>query len=184
MAETWIEQIQLPPQLEISDETRKQIWDTRPDLPSKVKVFGKEYNTPRLQRAYGKSYSFSGSVAEAVEPIPEMFQELIDFLNKRYHRNFNMMLINWYRNGKDNIGFHSDDEKQIKKHSPVVTISLGVDRDFVLKNIKTGEKNVYNLKNNQAFTMGGTCQETHKHCLPVRKKITDYRISLTFREFN
>ena len=184
MAKTWIEHFQLPVSLEIGDEMQEEIWGMKPDAPSKVKVFGKEYNTPRLQRAYGKSYSFSGSVAEATEPIPEMFMKIVDFLNKRYHRNFNMMLINWYRDGNDYIGMHSDDEKQLKENSPVVTISLGVERDFVLKNMETNERNVYNLENNSVLTMGGTCQKTHKHGLPVRKKVTDYRISLTFREFS
>tara|TARA_B110000003_G_C16378816_1_gene429608 strand:- start:17 stop:571 length:555 start_codon:yes stop_codon:yes gene_type:complete len=184
MAKTWIEYFRLPVSLEIGDETREEIWGMKPDAPSKVKVFGKEYDTPRLQRAYGKSYSFSGSVAEAAEPIPEMFMKIVDFLNKRYHRNFNMMLINWYRDGNDYISMHSDDENQLKENSPVVTISLGVERDFVLKNMETNERNVYNLENNSVLTMGGTCQKTHKHGLPVRKKVTDYRISLTFREFS
>ena len=70
-----------------------------------------------------------------------------------------MMLINWYRNGNDYIGMHSDDEKQLKENSPVVTISLGVERDFILKNIETKEKSVYNLENNSVLTMGGTAKK-------------------------
>ena len=183
MVKTWIEHLYLPKRLAISDEIRDKIWDMRPNKPSKVKVFGKEYETPRLQRAYGKSYAFSGSIAQASDPIPEMFSEIVNFLNQRYLRNFNMLLINWYRDGNDYISMHSDDEKQIKENSPIVTISLGHTRDFVLKDNLTNERNVFNLENNSILTMGGTCQKTHKHGVPKRTKISDYRISLTFREF-
>ena len=36
---TWIEYFQLPRRLEISDEIREQIWNMRPNNPSKIKVF-------------------------------------------------------------------------------------------------------------------------------------------------
>ena len=47
----------------------------------------------------------------------------------------------------------------------------------------TKKKQTFLLENNSVFVMGGTCQKTHKHGLPKRKKVKDYRISLTFREF-
>ncbi len=94
-----------------------------------------------------------------------------------------MLLINWYRDGNDYIGMHSDDEKQMKAETPVATVSLGTQRDFFLVEKKTKKKQVFKLENNSVFVMGGTCQKTHKHGLPKRKKIKTYRISLTFREF-
>ena len=71
-------------------------------------------------------------------PIP--CQRLIDFFNKRYNTEFNMVLINWHRNGNDYISMHSDNEKEIKKNSPVITLSVGQEREFILQNIKTKSK--------------------------------------------
>ena len=35
---------------------------------------------------------------------------------------------------------HSDNEKEIKKNSPVITLSVGQEREFILQNIKTKSK--------------------------------------------
>lgn len=181
---TWTEYFKLPQNLCFSDEIINEIYNMRPEVKSKIKMFGKDVELPRLQKAYGRSYTFSGAVAEASDPIPELFKNIKEFLDKRYNVNFNMMLINWYRDGNDYIGEHADNEKQIKENTPIITVSLGAERDFVLKEIKTKTRKVYKLESNSVFTMGGTCQKTHKHSLPVRKKVQDYRISLTFRVFS
>ena len=181
---TWVEYFKLPEKLSFSEEVVSKIYNMRPEVKSKIKMFGKEVEIPRLQKAYGRSYAFSGAVAEASEPIPEIFKNIKEFLDKRYNVNFNMMLINWYCDGNDYIGEHSDNEKQIKENTPIITVSLGAERDFVLKDIKTKKRKVYKLENNSVFTMGGTCQKTHKHSLPVRKLVKNYRISLTFRVFS
>ena len=51
-----------------------------------------------------------------------------------------MLLINWYMNGDDYISMHSDDEKQLVNNSPIVSISLGDTRTFILQNNETREK--------------------------------------------
>jgi len=112
-----------------------------------------------------------------------MFINRIDYFNKKYERNFNMLLINWYRNGDDYIGMHSDNEKQLVKNSPVITISLGQERIFVIENKLSKKKEKILLKNNEVFVMGGDFQNKYKHGLPKSKKATNYRISITLREF-
>jgi len=173
----------LPADLKFDDKLVEEIWQMRPSEAHKIRIFGKEYYTPRLQQAYGRDYSFSGTIARSGGPIPLIFQKLLAYLSKRYSSNFNMMLINWYRDGNDYIGMHSDDESQMKVNTPVVTISLGTERDFFLVEKATKNKQTFLLENNSVFVMGGTCQKTHKHGLPKRKMVKDYRISLTFREF-
>jgi alkylated DNA repair dioxygenase AlkB len=180
---SWHEYYNLPAELRFDNDTIEKVWKMRPPGAHKIRVFGKEYFTPRLQQAYGRDYPFSGTIAQCAGPIPEVFNNLLLHLNKKYSSNFNMLLINWYRDGNDYIGMHSDDEKQMKAETPVVTVSLGTQRDFFLVEKKTKKKQVFKLENNSVFVMGGTCQKTHKHGLPKRKKIRTYRISLTFREF-
>ena len=154
----------------------------QPKKPHKINVFGKLCDVPRLQQAYGKSYSFSGTTALA-KPIPDYLQKILIYVNNTLNTNFNMLLVNWYRNGEDYIGMHSDDEREIKKNSSIITLSLGATRPFVLKNKKTKERIIIPLINNSILIMKGDCQKTHKHGLPKRKKIKNFRISITFREF-
>jgi alkylated DNA repair dioxygenase AlkB len=140
------------------------------------------YDTPRLQQAYGKDYAFSGTISKAL-PIPEIFVGLIEYMNMRYSRNFNMLLINWYLTGENYIGMHSDDESKMTPDSPVITISFGSTRDFVLKNKTTNEKIMIPMTNNDVLVMGGKCQKTHRHGVPKRLRVKSPRISVTLREF-
>ena len=179
---SWIERDFLPTNLEFSKFHFGIIMNMRPTKTNKIKLFGKICEMKRLQKVYGIDYTFSGSLHKS-EPIPDFFQDIIEYFNLKYQRNYNMLLINWYRDGNDNISMHSDNEKQIKKDSEIITISLGVERDFILQNIKSKKRYTYSMKNNEYITMGGKCQSEYKHGVPPRKKIKQYRISITLREF-
>ncbi len=180
MAKTWIETYQLPKKLQFTEEDFQFLMSEKPKEKHKIKIFGKEVNIPRFQQAYGRSYKYSGTIAEA-KPIPKIFEKLIAYLNKQYNRKFNMILINWYMNGEDYISMHSDNEKEIVNNSPIVSISLGDTRTFILQNNETREKKKYELKNNNVIVMGGTCQKTHKHGIN-KEKNKGVRINLTVRE--
>ena len=47
------------------------------------------------------------------------------------------MLSNLYRDGNDNIGKHSDDEKDLVDNTLILSISLGSTRDFVFQHKRT-----------------------------------------------
>ena len=178
--ESWIEYDKLPEHLEFTLFHYGILWDMRPEKTKTFKLFGRSCEMKRLQQVYGQDYIFSGKLHKS-KPIPEIFTCLIDYFNKKYSRNYNMILVNWYRNGNDTIGFHADNEKQIKPNTEIITISLGVERDFVIKNKKL--KKVINMEDNSFLTMGGKCQKELKHSVPPRKHITKERISITLREF-
>ena len=83
-------------------------------------------------------------------------------MNDKYKVNFNQILLNWYRDGEDYIGMHSDDESEIIKNTPIITVSLGTTRDFVLQEKEKCEgerkREVIKMEDNMAVVMGGTCQ--------------------------
>ena len=172
----------LPKEAALSSEDVQSLWSMRPARPHQIKFFGKLIDTPRLQQAYGKDYKFSGTVSRGL-PIPQFLRPLMSYLNKRLGVHTNMLLVNWYRDGEDYIGMHSDDEKQVKPGTPVITVSFGVTRDFVLKNKTTKERIVMPVENNSVLVMKPGCQQTHTHGVPKRKRVKDYRISVTLREF-
>ena len=179
---SWIERDVLPKNIEFSKFHFGVIMNMKPKTTTKFKMFGRECEMKRLQKVYGKDYIFSGTIHKS-DPIPEFFYDIIKYFNLKYKRNYNMLLINWYRTGEDNISMHSDNEPQIKKDSEIVTISLGAERDFILQNIKSKKKYTYSMRDNEYITMGGKCQKEYKHGIPVRKGVKNYRISITLREF-
>lgn len=180
---TSFEYFKLPDNIAFSQSQIEEIWNMRPENPHEIKIYGKLIKTPRLQKAYGKDYKFSGTTSISDPMPPQIFDNLIEFLNNKYNSKFNMLLINWYRNGEDYIGYHADDERQIIPNSSILTVSLGVTRDFILKNKETKEKIIYDLESNSVLAMHGTCQKTHKHSVPKRIRVKDYRISITLRQF-
>ena len=105
---TWFDHFRLPDDIQITEDDKEILWTMKPDKPQQITLFGKKMNTPRLQEAFGKSYTFSGSKFESTKPIPELCDRLIKKFNKLYRTEFNMVLINWYRDGDDYISMHSD----------------------------------------------------------------------------
>ena len=51
---------------------------------------------------------------------------------KKLDPRLNELLVNWYRDGSDYIGPHSDDERELVKGAGIYCISYGATRDFVL----------------------------------------------------
>lgn len=154
----------------------------QPTEQHEIFIFGKQTKIPRYQQAYGKDYKFSNTVSKAL-PIPDIFNNLISYFNTRYNVNFNMMLVNWYPNGSYYIGMHSDDEKQIIPNTPIVTVSFGATRKFVIECKTSKQKQTYLVKNNDVLVMCGEFQKTHKHGLPKMAKVKDPRVSITLRCF-
>ena len=73
---------------------------------------GRKVLAPRLTALYGdKDYVYSG-----MKKTPEAPTESVKWLLNKVQTEtlipFNSVLLNFYRNGKDSIGFHSDDEPE------------------------------------------------------------------------
>ena len=76
-----------------------------------VVVWGKSYPQPRLIAWYGdagRSYQYSGVT---LEPLPwiEPLQVVRERVQHAVDCNFNSVLLNYYRDNRDSMGFHSDD---------------------------------------------------------------------------
>jgi len=102
-------------------------------------------------------------------------------INRMLGTQFNGILVNKYMDGNDYIGAHSDDETGLDGIG-VVAISYGAERNFRIRN-----KNDKTIICNEPTThcgilhMGGNFQKLYTHEIPMQKKITESRISLTFR---
>ena len=199
--QSWVTYGELPGDLRMNTEEYDELWESRPGFKNKINIFGKVHDIPRQQMVYGvKNYTYSGTKFEC-QSIPENLKQYLDWANRgvgeKENNNkikYNMILVNWYENGMDNIGSHRDDEQEIIPHTNVMTISFGTPRIFRIRyNPKTKQirentntevdKKDYILNNNTYFVMGGNFQDEFKHEIPKQKKIKSSRISITFRKF-
>lgn len=163
-----------------------QLWKLHPEEHGEVIIYGKSIPIPRYQRSYGRDYKFSGTVSKGY-PLPNEFKEYVDFANSLGYGEFNEILVNWYIDGNSYIGSHSDDEKQLKPGSPIVTITLaqpGESRKFRIRNKKTKDivKDIL-TPNRMILTMGGDFQKEFKHEIVKTAKKVGSRISITLRQF-
>lgn len=112
---------------------------------------------------------------------PEML-ELRDVISTLTGYKFNICLCNKYKNGKQTIGYHADNEER-GSISCIASISLGAARKFLFKCNATGAVTELVLDNGSLLIMGPGTQENYKHTVPSEPSIEEERINLTFRWF-
>lgn len=165
---------------ELADELFKVIEKNTP-WNQETTRFGNKF--PRLTMWYadpGLTYSYSGVKHESAE-WPFYLTELRKRVEKITNKHFNSLLLNYYRNGSDSIGFHSDNEKELGINPMVPSISLGAERLFVIKHVKTKEVQHHKLTHGSLLVMGGTMQSFWHHGVPKTEAEIGGRINLTFR---
>jgi len=186
---SWLDSCNIPTPLS-SEENFHKLWNLHPEEHASILIYGKEVKIPRWQRSYGRDYIFSGAVSKGY-PIADELIPYLDWVNSLGYGNFNEILINWYNNGENYIGSHSDDEKQIISNSPIVTITLclpGEPRKFRIR--KKSDKSILkdvSTTNGLVLVMGGSFQKDFKHEIVkmtgLAAQKAGSRISITFRQF-
>jgi len=151
----------------------------------KIKIFGKLIDQPRLTAFYGdatKSYSYSGIVMN-----PNDWNEDLLFIKNRIEEvaniKFSSVLLNYYRDGKDSMGWHSDDEKVLGQNPVIGSVSFGESRVFQMRHKfqKDFKKVDVTLKDGSFLLMKGATQHFWQHQIPKTKRKLESRINLTFR---
>ena len=95
---------------------------------------------------------------------------------------FNSVLINVYRDGRDEIRWHSDKEDQIGEKPVIPTLNLGASRTFHFLHKESGERVSVLLEDGDLLVMSEDCQPDCLHAVLKEKHVKDMRISLTFRK--
>lgn len=152
-----------------------------------INMFGKQILCPRKTAFLGKEaglrYRYSGKTMTSVQWSP-LVAELANMIALQTGQLFNVCLLNYYRDGNDYLGFHSDDERDMPTGSIIASISLGETREFLFRR-KANKKQqlLYLLMNGDLLIMGGTTQQLWQHSLPKAAKGTrkGARLNFTFR---
>ena len=150
-----------------------------------ITLFGKTHPVPRLTAWYGdkeKVYTYSGITMHPhdwIEPLITIKAKLSSVVKI----NFNSVLLNYYRNGKDSMGWHSDNEKELGKKPVIASVSLGSQRRFVLKprDKQNNQREEIRLNHGSLLIMAGETQDYWLHQIPKTSKVISPRINLTFR---
>lgn len=149
-----------------------------------LKIFGKQIITKRKVAWYadgGVSYTYSNTTKSGLNWTKELLKlkTLVEEITKE---SYNSCLLNLYHDGDEGMGWHSDDEKSIVKHSAIASVSFGAERKFVLKHKSTSETVSQNLIDGSLLLMKGETQTYWLHALTKTKKVKSPRINLTFRK--
>jgi len=147
-------------------------------------IFGKWVKVPRLMCWYGDPdayYCYSG-VNHQPRPWTEPLQAIRARLEQECHCAFNSVLANLYRDGKDSMGCHADDEKELGLNPVIASLSLGDERLFKLHHKKSKETLDIALGHGDLLVMAGTLQHHWMHSVPKTRKLKTPRINLTFRK--
>lgn len=150
----------------------------------KIRLFGKEVLQPRLVAWHGDPqaiYTYSGLT---MKPMPwtgtllYIKEEIEDFTG----RDFNSVLLNYYRTGDDYMGWHSDNEPELSERPYIASASFGGTRRFQLKHRVTKEVLEYELEDGSLLIMKDQLQEEWIHRIAPTKRSVAPRINLTFRK--
>ena len=151
-----------------------------------IRIFGQPRRSPRLTAWHGDAgaqYSYSGLTLR-----PRPWTDALLTIKQRAEAvsgvRFNSALLNYYRNGQDSMGWHSDDEPELGEAPLIGSVSFGASRRFQLRH-KTvaGLRKTIDLPGGSYLEMGGAMQRHWRHCLPkvTSKAGAGPRINLTFR---
>lgn len=151
-----------------------------------IKIYGKPVPIPRLTAWYGdsgKKYTYS-KIEMTPEPWNEVLLEIKSRIEPLAQVQFNSVLLNLYRDGKDSVAWHSDDEPELGKDPVIGSVSFGETRRFMLKHKTKQLKDEVKLTSGSFLLMKGTTQHFWLHQIPKLQKSISSRINLTFRVIN
>jgi alkylated DNA repair dioxygenase AlkB len=146
-----------------------------------ITVWGKQHPQPRLTAWHGEAaYAYSGIRLEPL-PFTPLQQVLRAAVEEVSGRRFNSVLLNYYRNGRDSMGMHSDNEAELGRDPAIASLSFGAARTFVLQHKVTKERLRIDLTDGSLLLMAGSLQQNWLHGIPKISRAVGPRVNLTFR---
>jgi alkylated DNA repair dioxygenase AlkB len=93
------------------------------------------------------------------------------------------VLANYYRNERDSMGMHADDEPELGEEPTIVSMSFGATRTFVLKHKSRRDVPIVRLPllSESILVMKGATQKHWLHGIEKKTRAHGPRINLTFR---
>lgn len=148
-----------------------------------VRIAGRRIPVPRLTAWHGDAglgYSYSG-IMHLAEPWTASLRKILARVRELTGQEFNSVLANLYRNGRDSVAWHRDNEAVLGPEPVIASFSLGAERLFRMRHRRGGGQLDLRLSPGTLLLMAGPTQEHWSHCLPKTRAPVGARINLSFR---
>lgn len=173
----WLDQV-------TADLWLAQLYAETPWQQPQLQLYGRKVQVPRLVAWYGDaeaSYRYSGLTHQ---PLP--WTPLLALIRARVvaavGQPLNGVLLNYYRDGQDSMGWHSDDEAELGRNPLLVSLNLGGSRRFDLR--RKGRSRIEHsllLNHGSLLVMRGPTQHYWQHQVAKTRSPCAPRLNLTFR---
>ncbi|XP_012885488.1 PREDICTED: alpha-ketoglutarate-dependent dioxygenase alkB homolog 3 isoform X1 [Dipodomys ordii] len=163
-------------------------------VPWKQRVGVREditYLQPRLTAWYGElPYTYSRITMEPNPHWPPVLSTLKNRIEENTGHTFNSLLCNLYRDEKDSVDWHSDDEPSLGTCPVIASLSFGATRTFEMRKKPPPEENgdytyvervKIPLDHGTLLIMEGATQADWQHRVPKEYHSREPRVNLTFR---
>jgi alkylated DNA repair dioxygenase AlkB len=174
--------------LEVGTPTKALLTELIEQTPwraDSVVLWGKSYPQPRLTAWYGDEdarYEYSGL---ELAPLPWTARLLAikARVEKATGSRFNSVLLNYYRNERDSMGMHSDDEPELGPEPVIASLSLGETRTLVFRHRSDRSRKSLRIElgDGSLLLMRGASQRNWKHGIAKERRACGARVNLTFR---
>nr|WP_298140881.1 alpha-ketoglutarate-dependent dioxygenase AlkB [uncultured Pseudomonas sp.] len=167
-----------------ADRWLAQLIAETPWQQPQVRLYGREYPVPRLVAWYGDAqaaYRYSGLTHQPL-PWTPLLAQIRAHLVEALGLPLNGVLLNYYRDGQDSMGWHSDDEAELGCNPHIVSLNLGACRRFDLR--RKGQNRIEHslpLNHGSLLVMEGPTQHHWQHQIAKTRMPCAARLNLTFR---
>lgn len=168
------------------DAVLARLIDETPWRSETIRMWDKTYVQPRLIAWYGDdgaSYEYSGKRYEAL-PWTPLLLDLRERVETVAAVRFNSVLVNYYRDHRDSVAMHSDDERELGREPVIASLSLGETRTLVFrhKTDRSQKTKRLPLESGSLLIMRGATQRCWQHAVPKETISCGSRVNLTFRQ--
>jgi alkylated DNA repair dioxygenase AlkB len=162
----------------VMERLRAEVAFGQPEL----RIMGRLVSVPRLVAWFGDAtYGYSG-IVHAPLPFTPALEGLRWLASDIAGVAFNSVLLNLYRDGRDSMGWHSDDEPELGADPVIASLSLGAVRRFRLRHKRNKALTVaLDVPHGSLLLMAGPTQHHWLHALPKTARPVGPRLNLTFR---
>lgn len=150
-----------------------------------IVVWGRRLAQPRLIAWHGepgRRYVYSGLSLEA-RPWTALLAALRRRVEEICAAEFDCVLLNYYRDHRDSMGMHSDDEPELGERPVIASLSFGAERVFAMKHRRDAAVAPLRLRlaSGSLLLMKGETQTNWKHGVAKQARPCGARVNLTFR---
>jgi len=146
-----------------------------------ITLWGKAFLQPRLTAWHGDAaYTYSG-LTMTPQPWTALLSEIRAAAEAATGRRFNSVLLNYYRNERDSMGMHSDDEAELGPEPAIASVSFGATRTFILRHKRSKRTVRIDLQAGSLLLMAGATQANWAHGINKQTRPCGPRVNLTFR---